>query len=168
MKLIFLDIDGVLNCAGTASRAPSGCIGIDDDKIKRLKEIVDATGAKVVLTSTWKTEWFKTEFKEDLPKDGAYLEKKLKSNGIFLFDKTDEPTWDKRGVGILSFVGKYKENVESFVILDDESFDFVELGIDNRHVKTMFLPRTAGELCGLQGIHVENAIKILNTEFITQ
>lgn len=166
MKLIFLDIDGVLNCGGTPTRAPSGCIGVDDDKVKRLKKIVDATGAKVVLTSTWKTEWFKTEFKEDLPKDGAYLEKKLKSNGVYLLDKTEEPSWNNRGGGILTFIGKHKDNVESFVILDDESFDFVELGIGDRLVKTRFLPRTPGEQCGLQDHHVEQAIKILNTEFI--
>ena len=39
MKLIFLDIDGVLNCAISKSRC-FGCLGIDDDKVKRLKTIV--------------------------------------------------------------------------------------------------------------------------------
>ena len=57
MKVIFLDIDGVLNYATTAARAPCGCIGIAEPAVRNLKKIIDATGAKIVLTSTWKSEW---------------------------------------------------------------------------------------------------------------
>ena len=55
MKVIFLDIDGVLNNEYSKTRAPSGVIGIDGDKVKRLRKIVESTGAKLVLTSSWKT-----------------------------------------------------------------------------------------------------------------
>ena len=60
MKIIFLDIDGVLNYRGCKSKSPSGCYGIEQDKVKLLKNIVEQTNAKLVLTSTWKTDWYKT------------------------------------------------------------------------------------------------------------
>ena len=66
MKVIFLDIDGVLNCQSSKSSC-HGMVGIDNDKVKRLKEIVKATGAKMVLISTWKTDWQKEKETEHIP-----------------------------------------------------------------------------------------------------
>lgn len=161
MKIIFLDIDGVLNQRGSKSRSPSGCLGIDSDKLDKLKQIVNETNAKIVLTSTWKTDWFKTEFKDELPRDGAYLEKKFRERGIYILDKTEEPSWAERGIGVISYIEKYKENVESFVVLDDESFDFESVGISDRFVHTSFET-------GLLSEHVEKSIKILNTELVSK
>lgn len=87
MKIIFLDVDGILNWGVCKSRAPSGCLGVEDDKVELLKQIVDRTGAKIVLTSTWKSEWFRTDFIEDLPRDGAYLQKRLKRHGLTIMQK---------------------------------------------------------------------------------
>ena len=139
MKIIFLDIDGVLNYVGCKARSTTGCLGIDDEKVKLLKQIIDQTGAIVVLTSTWKTDWFRTQYIEDLPKDGQYLIRQLGKYRIFILDKTEDSSWAQRGQGILDFIETSKYNVEQFVILDDESFDFIELGLENRFVKTSFL-----------------------------
>lgn len=57
MRVVFLDIDGVLNYAGFKKRA-FGYYFVDDEKIKLLKEIVDKTDAKIVLSSTWRLERF--------------------------------------------------------------------------------------------------------------
>lgn len=54
MKLIFLDIDGVLNYEGYERLTRSGTRFVDPILIKRLKKIIDCTGAKVVLSSTWR------------------------------------------------------------------------------------------------------------------
>lgn len=51
MKLIFLDIDGVLNNCETAARAPSGNTGIEDKLVQRLAHIVGETDAKIILNS---------------------------------------------------------------------------------------------------------------------
>lgn len=51
MKIIFLDIDGVLN--GHA-RHPNGYCGIDPACVYRLNRIVAETGAKVVVSSAWR------------------------------------------------------------------------------------------------------------------
>ena len=60
MKIIFLDVDGVLNCKSSKSRC-GGFLGIDDSKVKLLKEIIDITGAKIVLSSSWRYGWRRNE-----------------------------------------------------------------------------------------------------------
>ena len=155
MKLIFLDIDGVLNYGGCKARSATGCLGIEDEKVKLLRQIIDQTGAIVILTSTWKTDWFPSAFIEDLPKDGQYLERQLAKHKVYIRAKTEDPSWAQRGRGILDFIKTSKYNVEQFVILDDESFDFIELGLENRFVKTCFTD-------GLLSEHVERAVNILN------
>ena len=155
MKIIFLDIDGVLNYGGCKARSATGCLGVEEEKVKLLRQIIDQTGAIVVLTSTWKTDWFPTEFIEDLPKDGQYLEKQLAKHKVFIRAKTEDPSWAQRGQGILDFIETSNYSVEQFVILDDESFDFIELGLENRFVKTNFTD-------GLLPEHVEKAVSILN------
>lgn len=155
MKLIFLDVDGVLNYGGCKSRAPSGCLGIEEEKVKLLRKIIDKTGAIVILTSTWKTEWFPTAFISELPKDGRYLEEQLAKHNVFIRAKTEDLSWSQRGLGILDFINNWSEPVESFVIIDDESFDFKNVGIKGKHVKTSFAD-------GLLQRHVSQAIKVLN------
>ena len=157
MKLIFLDVDGVLNYGGCKSRAPSGCLGIEEEKVKILRKIIDKTGAIVILTSTWKTEWFPTAFISELPKDGQYLEKELAKHNVFIRAKTEDTSWSQRGLGIIDFLNNWSEPVESFVILDDELFDFKKVGIKDKHVKTSFAD-------GLLPRHVAQAIKILNQD----
>lgn len=155
MKIIFLDIDGVLNYGGCKARSATGCLGIEEEKVQLLQDLVGRTGACVILTSTWKTDWFRAQYIEDLPKDGQYLVRQLGKYRIFILDKTEDPSWAQRGQGILDFIETSKYNVEQFVILDDESFDFIELGLDNRFVKTSFAD-------GLLPEHVERAVCILN------
>ena len=53
MKILFLDIDGVVNCSDTKQRF-EGCLGIDPEKANLIKKILEETGAKVVLSSVWR------------------------------------------------------------------------------------------------------------------
>lgn len=163
MKLIFLDIDGVLNCVETKVKSPSGCIGIDETMCKRLKQIVEQTDAKIVLTSTWKTEWNKTsENGLQTTKDGNYLVNTFNKYGLTIFDKTYEKTWAQRGEGVLNFLDNHKD-IESFVILDDEfTVDYIKHDLDKYHVKTYYTKHSKETLLGLQDYHVEKAVCILN------
>lgn len=59
MKILFLDVDGVLNNYDTTDRViiddyKSFYIGIDDSKVKLLNEIIEKTDAYIVLSSTWR------------------------------------------------------------------------------------------------------------------
>ena len=153
MKVIFLDIDGVLNCQSSKSSC-HGMVGIDNDKVKRLKEIVKSTGAKIVLISTWKTDWQKL-LKEQQGYMADYLDRKLKRQRLAIMDKTDDYI-AMRGEGIDQWLKG--RNVESFAILDDEEFDYAKTGIIDRLIKTEFYNDNGG----LQEEHIQIAINKLN------
>jgi hypothetical protein len=55
MKLIFLDIDGVLNCPKTPNPRKFPYV-IDKRLLARLKKLLRDTGAKVVLSSSWRCD----------------------------------------------------------------------------------------------------------------
>lgn len=78
MKVIFLDVDGVLNTPSSESRCGE-YIGIDDEKVEKLKKIVEKTKTEIVLVSTWKKYWRKEEKLKPLQGYLAtYLDEKLK------------------------------------------------------------------------------------------
>lgn len=130
MKIIFLDVDGVLNTPSSRSRC-GGHAGIDRDKLLRLKTIVDKTNARIVLISTWKAGWEreqKHKFKQDIY--ARYLDEKFKHTGLAVYDKTPdraEGIYLSRGEGILEFMDC--KTIESFVILDDYQFDYDGCGL---------------------------------------
>ena len=157
MKLIFLDIDGVLNCQNSRTKC-MGFIGIDDDKVKRLKQIVEATDAKIILCSSWKNGW-EPVFKDEQREDGNYIDRKMKRQGLKIINKTDDKG-DDRGAGIRKFLENFT-SLESWIVLDDEVFDDYEsLGIMPHLVQTDFYKDNGG----IQDEHVEKAIKILNSK----
>lgn len=55
MKVVFLDIDGVLNSEEYAlSLGKGGMLGINPEAVKILDRILEATGAKLVISSSWR------------------------------------------------------------------------------------------------------------------
>lgn len=114
MKVIFLDIDGVLNSDEYFDKIKDLNIQgiqseVDIEKIKLLKKAIDETGAKVVLSSSWR-----------YTKNAQYLKQLLLQYNIF----TDSTPFvqNKRGLEIKKWL-KNNPDVEEFVILDDEIFD---------------------------------------------
>lgn len=61
MKIIFLDVDGVLNSSTYINKET---YHIKQEKVRFLKNIVDHTGANIVLTSTWKAGFDKKNWKK--------------------------------------------------------------------------------------------------------
>lgn len=53
IKVIFLDIDGVLNCSATPNPRRFPYV-VDATLLRRFEALVANTGAKVVLSSTWR------------------------------------------------------------------------------------------------------------------
>ena len=157
MKVVFLDIDGVLNDASSRTRC-GGYRGIDDGKTKNLAKIIQQTGAKIVLVSTWKEGWEKV-YKERQGILANYLDGKMKKQGIAVFDKTQDYDTENalylsRGEGILLYLSKNK--VDKFVILDDCQFDYDGCGLTERYLKTN---ATKG---GLTEELAQKAVGILN------
>lgn len=151
MKVLFLDVDGILNSNDTED-VFKGFIGLDYAGIRLLREIIDETGAEIVLVSSWKHRWYKDN--KDSQDDLAnYLDQRLAEEGLKIIDKT-EGTSD-RGTGIVEWLSKHA--VESWIVLDDEIFpDYEVCGILPHLVKTSFYDG------GLKEKHVDSAIKMLN------
>ena len=156
MTAIFLDVDGVLNCLSTKEFIPGTEIfGVEDEKAAILKRISDlAGGAVIVLTSTWKMTWEK-----DGPKDfdSEYLVRKLADHGLTISDKTDDD-WTDRGAGILRYLDAHPE-ITSFLILDDQAFDFKALRLKKYLIRTSFAANG-----GLNERHVWQAERILKAQ----
>ncbi len=86
MKVIFLDIDGVLNSyAYDRQRAPDDG-NIDATRLELLKLLIDKTEAKIVLTSSWREHWDKEPCKCD--EKGAELADTFEKAGLGIYDKT--------------------------------------------------------------------------------
>ena len=148
MKVIFLDIDGVLNCS-TSTKRYHGTPFVDDDKLKLLAEIVSKTDAKLVLSSTWR---FGLLYPDSIfAGDVIALQKELYRFSLKLFSYTPRLPDKQRGDEIQAWLASHT-GVESFVILDDDS--------DMADIKE-YLVKTTWEH-GLQREHVEKAINILN------
>jgi len=53
-RIIFLDIDGVLNALGTKNRSEDGTRFVDPERVSILNRILKATDASIVLSSSWR------------------------------------------------------------------------------------------------------------------
>ena len=159
-KYIFLDIDGVLNCIAwfEQNKNKSGYTEINPEKVKLLKEIVDKTGAEIILSSTWR-ELAAHDGKPDHPMY-TYLVNSLKQFGLYIKDHTPRiqenrpqeiKAWLEKNTGY----GEY-----TFVSLDDDfpKKEYEKYGIGKCLIKTDFY----GVNGGLQREHVNKAIQILN------
>ena len=176
MKIIFLDIDGVLNYQGSNL--------IDDGCLNNLRNIVKQTGAKIVLISTWKTfldddilmtlsdkdkesflehrALFYSVFKDDLEildivedyfelsKENNKVEKEVLLSDID--DLDDHSNW--RSIEINRWLSK-NSGIESFVIVDDFNCGYSKY-YPNNWVGTYWFGH------GLGDIDMEKAIKVLN------
>lgn len=114
VKLIFLDIDGVMNHRGYFVRSDKHHLqAFCPRSVQNLKLILEATGAKIIVSSTWRKLWPSTrKMKSEL----------FRHYGLdrFIYGRT--PVLDDviRGVEIQRFLDQYHWPVERFVILDDD------------------------------------------------
>ena len=112
-KIVFVDVDGVLNTAFTERRIYCYTF-VDTRKVLRLRDIVERTGAKIVLTSTWRIA--------DTP-IGEMCYDALKAE----FERVRCPVWED-ATPVLPGAKRWQEinawlllhgEVDNFVILDD-------------------------------------------------
>lgn len=160
MKVIFLDVDGVLNSIGWMKKNDEkkhGNCEINPENVKMLKDIVDKTGAKIVLSSTWRNV-DGTDGKLRHPMYD-YLVDELRKFGMEIFSRTSLINND-RPKEIKAWLNETSFEIESFVSIDDDfsEKDYEKQGVCNRLIKTQFWDENGG----LQRNHVEQAIQLLN------
>lgn len=161
MKIIFLDVDGILNCSFTKEKI-DGYLFVMDSKIELLKEIVERTGAKIVLSSTWRYGWLyleaetdNTPFRKREARMFIALRDKLREHGLELLDRTPVSDNGNRGEEIDRWLEDWEgERITGICILDDLNGRELRPHA-NRLVRTSFTK-------GLLPKHVELAVKLLN------
>ena len=142
VNIIFLDIDGVLNSKNyfierhpkvlklyKNNKSPDTIslklkrmmLDIDLNKLNTLKEIIKATGAYVVVTSSWKRL-------EIFP----YVKEQLISMGIPIIGNSSN-----RGEGIKNYLKE--NNAKRYIILDDDIFEDYDNELLMHLVKTSFV-----------------------------
>ena len=130
MKILFLDVDGVLNNNRTRTVTFDGWCFVDNYLVRRLKQIINATGAKIVLSSTWRDGWNREDESKNEPFFNQ-LRDKLKEYGMEIWDALPMPMRTNRELAITEWFGLHKDlNIESFIILDDWN----DMGIYRDHL----------------------------------
>lgn len=136
MKVVFLDFDGVLNSQKffqkkgnrrTMSHGLSfGASQLDPQALALLDQLIEASGAKIVISSSWRHLW-------DVPEIIAMFESRGFKNIDAIIGKTGNSTTDHRGTEVQEFLDLERERKEvddqhdpitAYVILDDtDEFD---------------------------------------------
>lgn len=122
MKLIFLDIDGVLNTTQNIKEhhkkglsTSSYNIQLPDSCLKNLQTLVNNTNAKIVVSSSWRIPDYRSPAIRN-------LSKQLDKYGLDIYGFT--PIYRdlnlKRGDEIRDYINSLSEPVEGIVILDDD------------------------------------------------
>jgi hypothetical protein len=153
MRIVFLDIDGVLNNQlwaqeiggyghGTSRDGEPTVKSLkwDPNAVAALRKAIDATGAKIVISSSWRgygkeavrkwQEMFAVYGWPEAPVIGETpdLTRQLGKSDIYVSVK--------RGQEVEAWLAGHPEPVEAFVCVDDDQ-DFLEgqplAGIDNRY-----------------------------------
>ena len=178
MKVIFLDVDGVLNtgeCKGAPGKGKEGREGFVYDKsstvpflrrcLDNLETILVETGARIVVTSTWRL----------VPDLLASLTRVVSDFGprlIIGITSDRSENWDRTGRGDEVRQWLKENNVcDKFVILDDEHTESFEgslfserappYGSQGLLITTKMNGRDFSEL-GLTRKHVSKVIEFLN------
>ena len=155
MKVIYLDIDGVLNSRRydlyerTDVNAP-----IDESRAEMLAELARRTGAAVVLSTSWRDHWERDVGAID--ETGRKVFSVLERLGVRILDKTPRISGALRSQEIRAHLREHPE-IDRFVILDDDPYDWGELS--DCLVQTSY---TRGR--GFEAHHLQRALDILGEE----
>jgi hypothetical protein len=148
MKIVFLDIDGVLNCRDQWTEIPSlsgrrhDGLKIDPVAVSRLNKI--AIGCSVVVSSSWRFNFTPEELRIELLRFGL-------DPTIPFIDRTSLADRPQRGDEIRDWLDEHLD-VASFVVLDDDNdMDAVR----HRFVKTSWAN-------GLEDKHIPLALDMLD------
>lgn len=144
VRVIFLDIDGVLNSNfrndNHQTEISDGTL-IDIEKIRLLSTLVKNTNAKIILHSGWKF-WFDSAL-HPLRKEAENLEKLLRQEDLMIEDVTPDHSTEEiksskkfslvKASEILTWLDEHKE-VDKWIVIDD--LDLHNPEIESHQIKT--------------------------------
>jgi len=151
MKVIFLDFDGVLNSEKYVRNSSEYGVVIDPTRMRLLKQIIDETGANIVLSTSWREHWETNSF--ECNDTGKQINAIFDEYGLKISDKTPKLHL-RREQEIQEWLNEHPE-VENYVVLDD-MFLGAEF-LEGHFVKT------SNCFNGLDETDVKRTIEILNS-----
>jgi hypothetical protein len=150
VKLIFLDFDGVLNTSKYIASVKDDyddAAHIDPKKVALVNFIVTETGAKVVVSSSWRKYHTLKELNDMLKYKGATFDA-IGVTPVITDGKRQVP----RGEEIQAYINSMPEKPKAIAILDDDS-DMVHLS--KYLIKTIYFAE------GLTSTHAAECCKLL-------
>jgi hypothetical protein len=152
-NLVFLDVDGVLNCTPflkEAAKADNGKVvlleqwdpltHIDPKRVAKLNVILEKTGAEIVISSSWRRAFPPEKMQELLDAKGLVGK---------VIDQTPQLMDRERHVEIKRWLSRQADEPD-FVVIDDDQDAGVGFGV--RYIRT---------IDGLEDSHVDRAVAIL-------
>ena len=133
MKVIFLDIDGVLNGNLFVPKEDKPGVLIDNTRLELIKQIIDVTDAEIVLSSSWREHWEKNE--NECNDIGREINEIFSRIGLSVYDKTPKHHNDRKQE-IIDWLYEHPD-VSEFVVIDDTPF--AEGVLQNHFVLTSHL-----------------------------
>ncbi len=167
MKIIFLDFDGVLNIY------PQGSDKYGDifhqHFIDNLKHIIDKTGAKIVISSSWRCGMMidgifiaGLEIMQQMWKDRNYPGEIIGVTPDYFF-RTGSSL--QRGKEIDGWIESYPSKISNYVILDDDTdmephqlINFVQTSKNYKHSDCVDIGYGLTKECSEQAILILNKI----------
>ena len=147
MNVIFLDFDGVITIP------PKWYL--QADLIKNVKKIVDATGAKIVVSSSWRMDSVEETIDKMIGRPKRCPRNRMLN---WLIDNLYDVTHTYKGLRgqeIKDWLNE-RNDIENYVIIDDDG-DFLDEQLYH-FVQTNYED-------GLTEVETKRAIKVLNKEF---
>lgn len=190
MKIIFLNIDGVLNGYGLfigsiqriadkfnltkISNKLNTQFKVKKKYAKLLSKIVQKSGAKVVVTSSWRGEWMLSNNLSNWDSVESF-KKWMKYYNIEVIDITPkiDTTECDRSIEICKWLEDHNNEIDSYCIIDSEYHEFIHRFHD-RLVCTSNMrlkERDYGyniiyENTGLKRHHIKEVLNVLNYKCI--
>ena len=156
MNVVFFDVDGVLNSEKFLCEKHGEFI--NPKNVANLKMVVDATGAKLVMTS----DWGKQVIDKDISKAHVReLIDRLADAGMEVYGATSSGDELRNKYGDYTRACAVKDyvvanSVEGYVIFDDMDMDWEAHELDSHWINT------ENVLVGLSEADAMNAISIIN------
>jgi hypothetical protein len=146
MILLFIDFDGCLN---TPRLARQGML--DPRLVTKLNRVVEATGCKIVLSTTWRLLDGLEGCKAKLAECGLQ-----DADSVIVGETEDLWEEDDRSLEIADYLDRQTEPVVTFCVIDDDRSLFISDISVIEH--TVFTDRNVG----LSEANIQDVIRILN------
>lgn len=162
MNIVFLDFDGCLNSTNNPIREPNWKFAgsytfLDEILVKRLNRLIEATEAKIVISSSWRTEFSLEELQEFLIRKGLIAD--VIDITPILPRRFSETKDSKKPLEIRTWLDDHPGEIKRYVIFDDWS-GFLNFDKLSRHFIYV------DEIIGITEKNIDQAITIFSGQIV--